>query len=203
MEICSEPTCERPRAARGLCATCYTRKQRAGTLPAQYNPGGRGYGRGKPMQRSVCAFEYCDRIADIPTSGLCRAHYSQQWRGQELRPLKGSQRTAEYWLTLNRIVDPQTDCWLWTRNRDTSGYGQYNMDGKMHRVHRIAYELWVGPIEGDTIHHKCTVRHCFNPEHLERATRRDNSLEMHERLAYRRRIKRLEQRIAELEAQLH
>ena len=182
---------------------CYRRLKRRGELPTEYDPGGRGYGRGKPMPRKPCAFIGCDRIADRPTVGLCAAHYAQHWRGEELRPLKGTaQRTPEYWLLANRAVDLETGCWLWTRGCDSSGYGQFRMSGGMNRAHRVAFALWVGPINGDTIHHKCGVRHCFNPEHLERASHRDNILEMHERRAYRRRIAFLERRVAELEAAL-
>ena len=32
-----------------------------------------------------CAFTECHRVAD--TKGLCRGHYLQQWKGQDLRPL--------------------------------------------------------------------------------------------------------------------
>lgn len=69
----------------------------------------------------------------------------------------------------------------------------------MEPCHRLAFQVWVGPIDHDTVHHKCAVRHCFNPDHLEAATLKENVLEMHERAALRRKIRALEAQIAELQ----
>lgn len=41
----------------------------------------------------MCIFEACSRLAD--TKGLCQAHYQQQWRGQELRPLQNAKGTVK------------------------------------------------------------------------------------------------------------
>lgn len=42
-------------------------------------------------------------------------------------------------------------------------------------VHRIAHELFVGPIPaGLDIDHLCRVRDCANPAHLEPVTRQEN-----------------------------
>ena len=34
------------------------------------------------------------------------------------------------------------DCWEWDKGRNSAGYGQVYLDGKMQRVHRISYEEW-------------------------------------------------------------
>lgn len=60
-------------------------------------------------------------------------------------------------------------CWEWTGSimLDT-GYGQYRTDTANLYVHRVAYELYVGPIPDEHhVHHRCHNRRCFNPEHLE------------------------------------
>lgn len=42
-------------------------------------------------------------------------------------------------------------------------------------AHRVAYELWVGPIpEGMELDHRCKVRACINPAHLEPVTHAEN-----------------------------
>lgn len=42
-------------------------------------------------------------------------------------------------------------------------------------AHRIAYELYVGPIpQGQEIDHLCRVRNCINPAHLEAVTHAEN-----------------------------
>lgn len=45
----------------------------------------------------------------------------------------------------------------------------------MLRVHRVVYELLVGPIpEGLQLDHLCRNRVCGNPDHLEPVTNREN-----------------------------
>lgn len=69
----------------------------------------------------------------------------------------------------------ETGCWLWTGRISTNGYGQVQIDRQPRNVHRVAYELLVGPIkDGLVIDHLCRVRHCFNPEHLEAVTQKTN-----------------------------
>ena len=64
-------------------------------------------------------------------------------------------------------------CWIWTnRFRGKSEYGLWWNKGKIHRAHRVAWEKVNGPILGDMIlHHKCGVKRCVNPDHLELTTR--------------------------------
>jgi hypothetical protein len=48
-----------------------------------------------------------------------------------------------------------------------TGYGQYRTNTKNLLVHRMAWELYVGPIPaGHHLHHTCENRLCFNPDHL-------------------------------------
>lgn len=71
----------------------------------------------------------------------------------------------------------QSGCWIWIGNRNTSGYGQAIFAGKLAVVHRIAYELFVGPIpQGLVLDHLCRNRACFRPEHLEPVTQQENNL---------------------------
>lgn len=75
-------------------------------------------------------------------------------------------------------------CWLWAGSLNDNGYGILDVrtDGKARRfgVHRLMYELLVGPIpEGLTLDHVwergCRFRHCVNPDHLEPVTQKENS----------------------------
>lgn len=68
-------------------------------------------------------------------------------------------------------------CWLWTAGRSSGGYGMLRANGKPVYTHRVAYEIWKGPIpEGLTIDHLCRVRACCNPAHLEAVTNQTNIL---------------------------
>lgn len=68
-------------------------------------------------------------------------------------------------------------CWLWTASFSRGGYGQIHRSHGTRRVHRISYELLVGPIPiGLDIDHLCRVRHCVNPSHLEAVSRQENIL---------------------------
>lgn len=66
-------------------------------------------------------------------------------------------------------VDKTGDCWFWTAGKTPNGYGMFSMgkrsEGSRH-AHRVAYELWKGPIEdGKWVLHTCRNK-CVNPDHL-------------------------------------
>lgn len=76
------------------------------------------------------------------------------------------------------IPEPNTGCWYWTGYVTKSGYGCFVPGIRVFPAHRIAWELYRGPIPaGMVIDHCCRVRHCVNPDHLRVVTRRQNALE--------------------------
>lgn len=57
--------------------------------------------------------------------------------------------------------------------------------GKNWTAHRLAYTEAYGPIpEGMEVRHKCDVRNCVNPDHLELGTHQDNMDDMRKRGRY-------------------
>ena len=76
------------------------------------------------------------------------------------------------------IPEPNSGCWLYLGILDKDGYGRVvpsrlsNLKRRPMSVHRIMYENFTGkPIESPlTIDHKCKVRCCCNPQHMEPVT---------------------------------
>lgn len=70
---------------------------------------------------------------------------------------------------------PFAGCWIWIGARDRGGYGSVTIKGKSRGAHRVAYEYGNGPIpDGLDLDHKCRVRCCVNPDHLEPVTHKVN-----------------------------
>jgi hypothetical protein len=70
-----------------------------------------------------------------------------------------------------------SDCWQWTGSRSDNGYGNFTVGGRTFLVHRLAYQMHVGPIPaGLQLDHLCRNRSCCNPAHLEPVTCRTNAL---------------------------
>ena len=73
-------------------------------------------------------------------------------------------------LELRIIPEPNSGCWLWL-GALSRGYGRttiYHSQFHEHYAHRVIYRLLIGSIpDGLTLDHKCRVRHCVNPAHLE------------------------------------
>lgn len=71
-------------------------------------------------------------------------------------------------------------CKLWTGYTDDGGYGTRRSDGKVQKVHRLAWIEANGPVPPETplVLHHCDVRHCYEIEHLWVGTHADNMADM-------------------------
>ena len=65
-------------------------------------------------------------------------------------------------------------CWVWTASARV-GYGCISVGGRNQIAHRVAYELFVGPIpRSAVVMHTCDRPRCVNPAHLRVGTQADN-----------------------------
>lgn len=73
----------------------------------------------------------------------------------------------------------ESGCWEWRGCRRKTGYGVCYDGNKQLGAHRVAYELWVGPIpESHVVRHGCDNPPCVNPKHLQTGTKKQNSEDM-------------------------
>jgi hypothetical protein len=74
------------------------------------------------------------------------------------------------------MPEPNSGCWLWTGAVMRNGYGAFHVPAMgTGLAHRVAYILFNGEIPSDLqIDHRCRVRHCVNPDHLEPVTAAEN-----------------------------
>jgi hypothetical protein len=92
------------------------------------------------------------------------------------RSLNPNTCSADEWLQYKGWAITPTGCWEAKVGRDPDGYGITKFHGRHRRIHRFAYETWVGPIpEGLSILHSCDNPPCINPEHLSPGTTRQNN----------------------------
>ena len=95
----------------------------------------------------------------------------------------GGKRYTDY---KEKILDnvemiPEAGCWIWMNCLNAWGYGNTGNPGDNGTilVHRLAYQLFIGPIpEGLDVCHHCDIRCCCNPYHLFIGTKQDNMDDM-------------------------
>lgn len=75
------------------------------------------------------------------------------------------------------IEDPETGCWVWQASLGAGGYGRFRLNGKLETAHRVAWEMFKGPIPDGGIldHFVCDNPPCVNPEHLKCGSYWDNT----------------------------
>lgn len=74
------------------------------------------------------------------------------------------------------IPEPNSGCLLWIGSANEHGRGFFQMDGRLQRAPRVAWQIERGPIPGDgtCVLHRCDVPACVRIDHLFLGTHADN-----------------------------
>lgn len=78
----------------------------------------------------------------------------------------------------DKLMLSTSGCWEFV-GAISDGYGTIRYNGRVHKAHRVAWEVENGPIPNDLcVLHKCDNTKCCNLEHLFLGTKKDNSDDM-------------------------
>ena len=96
-------------------------------------------------------------------------------RMRERRYQPSPKNAADFWARFERSEE---GCLEWTGGHSNMGYGAVLWEGKVWRVHRLAWTLAMGPIpDGMLVCHHCDNTNCSEPAHLFLGTQQDNVID--------------------------
>jgi len=78
-------------------------------------------------------------------------------------------------------IDKSGYCHLWKAATWSKGYGQFTLNGKNHRAHRVSYQNYNGDVGDKQVLHSCDNPRCVNPEHLYLGTNQENRIESYDK----------------------
>lgn len=79
---------------------------------------------------------------------------------------------ADVW---EQISEDDDGCWRFRGRLNRDGYGVLRYRRRPFLAHRLVWVALVGPLGGATLDHRCRVRSCVRPAHLEPVSRSENS----------------------------
>lgn len=131
---------------------------------------------GRPkLPTRPCAVDGCHR--DAKARGWCKTHWLRWRKTGDPLGIIGQPRIDVLTRIMRRVVKHDGGCWIFMGHLNRQGYGQVTLSTEDGRalVHRVVYMRLVGPVpQGKELDHRCRVRACCNPAHLEPVTHLEN-----------------------------
>ena len=144
---CSIEGCVKKAQGRGWCSKHYWHWQHYGG-PLEGAP---------PKEEVICAAD-CDKLAE--TKGYCIKHYTRVLRYGDpsvVKRFQGDDRTR-FELYVDRSGGPEA-CHPFTGAKDSGGYGQISIKGRLRLAHVVGWEFENGPKpSGTNLDHECHNR---------------------------------------------
>jgi HNH endonuclease len=83
-------------------------------------------------------------------------------------------KREDVWKLVNKQGD--NECWLWKGRTNSKGYGEFDVQGKSWKAHRLVFEVHNHVVLPSTkeVAHSCSNPVCCNPAHLFLASHAEN-----------------------------